>query len=156
YEALGVAVYVLLAGWFVAVVVLFLRRQWLTWSLRLAGWTLLLPGVAAAADLFINTYAGGAVGAWINVWLQDQLTPWGGGLARGGCLLLAVVLALDSVLFPLLRGMWFCPGGWLRRLSAVVPESPSAASAPIRRPADTRPGKNGHAVPPAENDAAAI
>src|SRR5262245_56018985 len=33
-DVLGVAVYVLLASWFVLVVALFLRKTWFTWSLR--------------------------------------------------------------------------------------------------------------------------
>src|SRR5690242_1517493 len=36
-ETFGVAVYVLLISWFVLVVLLFLRRGFFTWSLRLAG-----------------------------------------------------------------------------------------------------------------------
>src|SRR5438093_84843 len=50
YDALGVAVHLLLASWFVLVVLLFLRRSRLTWTLRLAGWLLLLPCAAVAAD----------------------------------------------------------------------------------------------------------
>src|SRR5215831_15899557 len=50
YDALGVAVYVLLASWFVLVVLLFLRRRWLRWLVRLAGWLLLVPCAAVLAD----------------------------------------------------------------------------------------------------------
>src|ERR1700722_12022807 len=50
-DALGVAVYVLLGSWFVLVLLLFLRRSWLRWSLRLAGWLLLIPGSAVVAEL---------------------------------------------------------------------------------------------------------
>src|SRR5438128_506820 len=42
-NALGLAVYVLLAGWFLAVVFVFLRRRMVRWSLRLIGWLLLIP-----------------------------------------------------------------------------------------------------------------
>src|SRR5438105_1866899 len=45
-DALGLAVYVLLASWFVLVILLFLRRSWLTWSIRLLGWLILLPCAA--------------------------------------------------------------------------------------------------------------
>src|SRR5215471_12614466 len=34
-DALGVAVYLLLTSWFLLVVILFLRRGWITWTLRL-------------------------------------------------------------------------------------------------------------------------
>jgi len=43
YDALGVVVYVLLTGWFILVLLFFLRRSMLTWALRLAGWLLLIP-----------------------------------------------------------------------------------------------------------------
>ena len=36
--ALGVSVYVLLASWFVLVVLLFLRQSWWVWARRLIGW----------------------------------------------------------------------------------------------------------------------
>ena len=51
YDALGVAVYLLLASWFVLVVLLFVRRTWLRWAVRLIGWLVLLPTAAAAAEL---------------------------------------------------------------------------------------------------------
>ena len=49
-DALGVAVYVLLANWFVVVVMLFLRRRWVVWSIRLFGWLLLVPCAAVVAE----------------------------------------------------------------------------------------------------------
>src|ERR1700676_1341906 len=36
--ALGVAVYVFLAAWFVGVLLLLQRKKWLAWLLRLTGW----------------------------------------------------------------------------------------------------------------------
>src|SRR5262247_1185217 len=47
---LGIAVHVLLASWFVLVLLLFLRHSWLSWTLRLIGWIALLPCAAVAAD----------------------------------------------------------------------------------------------------------
>ena len=48
--ALGYAAYFFLATWFVLVLLLFLRRGWLTWARRLAGWLLLTPCAAVLAD----------------------------------------------------------------------------------------------------------
>src|SRR5262245_22494581 len=51
YQSLGVAVYVLLASWFVLVLLLLMRQSWqswLRWTGRLAGWLLLLPCAAVA------------------------------------------------------------------------------------------------------------
>ncbi len=50
YDALGIAVYVLLASWLVVTLMLFLRQRLLTWLLRLAGWLLLLPTIAVLGD----------------------------------------------------------------------------------------------------------
>src|SRR4051812_382360 len=50
YAALGSAVYVLLAAWFVLVLMLLVRKSWLKWSGRLLGWLVLLPCTAVAAD----------------------------------------------------------------------------------------------------------
>src|SRR5437660_329373 len=50
YETLGCAVYVLLASWFVLVLLLFMRNGLLTWSRRLTGWLLLIPCAAIIAD----------------------------------------------------------------------------------------------------------
>src|SRR5688572_10789379 len=50
FETLGVGVHVLLASWFVLVLLLLLRKRWQLWSRRLAGWWLLIPCAALAAD----------------------------------------------------------------------------------------------------------
>src|ERR1700704_374664 len=72
HETLGVAVYVFLASWFVLVVFMYLRRSLLTWSLRLAGWLILLPCAAVLADALGPSFAGnslsgsgGSLGAWL-------------------------------------------------------------------------------------------
>src|SRR5438270_12185829 len=49
YQTLGISLYVLLISWFVLVLILFFRRRLLIWSLRLAGWVLLIPCPAVAA-----------------------------------------------------------------------------------------------------------
>jgi S-DNA-T family DNA segregation ATPase FtsK/SpoIIIE len=111
-EALGVAVYLLLANWFVVVVMLFLRRAWLAWSVRLAGWLLLLPCAAVLAELVGPDLLGGPVsgpggslGAWLARWLATELHPLGRALVLGSATLLGLVLALDFVLAGLMRAV---------------------------------------------------
>ena len=74
---LGAAAYVFLATWFVLVLLLFVRRGWLTWGMRLLGWLLLTPCAAVLADRFGGDWRGsppagpgGALGAWLNLWLM--------------------------------------------------------------------------------------
>src|SRR5439155_14634210 len=88
-EALGVAVHVLLASWFVLVVLLTMRRGLLRWSLRLMGWLLLVPIAAVLADRlalasgsdFLGATSlagpGGSIGAWLSLWLGRTLPPAG-------------------------------------------------------------------------------
>ena len=63
YDALGLAVHFLLASWFVLVVLLFLRRSLLTWTLRLAGWLLLLPCAMPSAFRRLRTVFTGSARA---------------------------------------------------------------------------------------------
>src|SRR5262249_55639854 len=78
--ALGSAVYVLLASWFVLVLMLLVRRGWLRWAGRLLGWLILLPCAAVAADWLGPDWltgplpgSGGALGAWLRGVLLDSL-----------------------------------------------------------------------------------
>lgn len=142
-ETLGLAVYALLAGWFVAVLVLFLRRNLARWSMRLVGWLLLVPAAAAAADLLGSpnpAEAGGVLGAWLNLWLRDALGAFGHkfGLATAG--LLALGLALDAAALSLLSSGKRCCK-WA--LGILKPnqnrQTPALADdLPIRRPASGR------------------
>jgi S-DNA-T family DNA segregation ATPase FtsK/SpoIIIE len=112
-EALGLAVYVLLAAWFVLVLLLFLRRSVFTWSLRLLGWLVLVPGAAVALDRLVPGLpggpaagSGGSLGAWLALWLQDRFDPVGYTLILGGCLFLGLILAVDFVIVFVLAGLW--------------------------------------------------
>src|SRR5438093_2181670 len=74
-ETLGVAVYVLVAGWLILVILLLLRRGVWSWSLRAAGWLLLIPCTAVIADYLVADYpagsvagGGGTIGAWLHGW----------------------------------------------------------------------------------------
>jgi S-DNA-T family DNA segregation ATPase FtsK/SpoIIIE len=119
HETLGVALYVLLTSWLVVVVLLFLRRSWLTWSLRLAGWLLLLPCVAVSADRMgpgllggPPAGSGGTLGAWLSAWLQQSFQPAGQVIVVASCWFLSLSLTLDFALIYLVK--WFG-----RRLSVL-------------------------------------
>src|SRR5262249_19745512 len=67
-EALGVAVFALLAAWAMLAVHLVCKRHWARWTVRLTGWTLLVGVAAIIADLTAThhgplTAGGGTVGA---------------------------------------------------------------------------------------------
>jgi hypothetical protein len=129
-ESLGVSVYVMLAAWFVLVVLLFLRNTWLTWTRRLLGWVLLVPCAAVIADWIGPgvlggplTGSGGTLGAWLAHWLTEQLAPWPRGIAVGTAVAVGLALALDRLIFAIVRGT-----GWtghafglgIRRLAHAV------------------------------------
>ena len=123
-QTLGVAVYVFLAGWFVVVVDLVLRRSWLRWSLRSLGWLLLVPSASVLAERWpaLAPLAepplgpGGSLGAWLNGWLEVQFQPIGQYLLLGGCLALGLLLTLDFLLLRLARLLW-----WYLRANIGLP-----------------------------------
>ncbi len=140
HETLGLAVYVFLASWFVLVVLLFLRRSLLTWCLRLAGWLLLLPCVAVAAD-FLGperlggplSGSGGSLGAWLSAWLGHHLEAAGQVLVIGSCAALGLLLTMDFALVSLLKAAWSTLGRlgrWLGRRRPVRATAPSPVAAP--------------------------
>src|SRR5206468_847410 len=103
-RALGSTVYLLLAIWFLVVILLFLRKSWFTWSCRLVGWLLLFPCVALAADALSGELvgqhlhiSGGMLGAWLQRVMNDSLTTLGKLTFFGGALILGLLLALDFV-----------------------------------------------------------
>jgi S-DNA-T family DNA segregation ATPase FtsK/SpoIIIE len=80
FGALGVAVYVWLAAWFVGALGLFFREKWLTWLARFVGWLLLVPVVAIIAHRWGGSLPmspagkGGTVGAFLDGQL-GELSP---------------------------------------------------------------------------------
>jgi S-DNA-T family DNA segregation ATPase FtsK/SpoIIIE len=109
-ETLGVAVYALLAGWFVQVASLFRSRGWFAWSRRLAGWLVLIPATALLADRCGETWQsasllgpGGGLGAWLGGLLEQAGPPFVQFLILTVVLVLGVVLAADFALRPALR-----------------------------------------------------
>jgi S-DNA-T family DNA segregation ATPase FtsK/SpoIIIE len=136
--SVGLAVYVLLAGWFIFVLVLVLRRAWLTWSLRLLGWFLLVPCTAVLAERCAVGWpgaplegAGGSLGAWLSLKLEAALHPAGQILLLASATLLGICLALDVILLPLLR--------LARRAVRLTWRLRQAVPRPVRRPEPPRP-----------------
>jgi len=133
FLTLGAAVHVLLVSWFVLVFLLLLRNSWLTWSLRLLGWIVLVPCGALAADwigperLGGPTFgSGGAVGAVLRHWLAETFTPAGQVIVFASSCALGVMLALDFLVLAFLNITWLvcklCGGvtGWVIRKLAVL------------------------------------
>src|SRR5262249_31362547 len=125
-DTFGVAVYVLLAAWFVLVLLLFLRRGVLTWTLRFLGWVLLVPCAALMADRAGPSSlggplwgSGGALGAWLAGWLDGYFFPPGRVAVLGGCVLVGVVLTADFLLLRLLRLAWAALSAPLGAVPAV-------------------------------------
>jgi S-DNA-T family DNA segregation ATPase FtsK/SpoIIIE len=144
-ETLGVATYVLLAAWFVLVVLLFLRHGLRAWSVRLAGWLLLIPCVAAGADYLDLSFSnaplggsGGTLGAWLTGWLETHLDLLGRIFLLGSCFLLSALLTTNFALFQGLRaasefGTWIlaklwrvCRWLWNRRPLRSSPQLPGS------------------------------
>jgi S-DNA-T family DNA segregation ATPase FtsK/SpoIIIE len=164
YEALGVAVYLLLASWFVLVVLLFLRRTWLRWAVRLVGWLVLLPSAAVAAELVGERWPdslperGGTLGAWLTLLLRESMAPFARVLILGGAVLLGLALSLDFALGRSLRLGWrvlrwhlALPRRairWWRRQPAPVLED--IAEAAPAAPADAPQAAETPAAPPEE------
>jgi S-DNA-T family DNA segregation ATPase FtsK/SpoIIIE len=137
HETLGGAVYVLLAAWFVLVVLLFLRRGWLFWSLRLVGWLLLLPCTALAADQLGPGWlagpasgSGGHLGAFLLSWLAANLGPAAQVLVVASCVLIGLLLAAGALVLGCLRCAGLLGLVAVRLLLRVILHRP----VPVRRP----------------------
>jgi DNA segregation ATPase FtsK/SpoIIIE, S-DNA-T family len=101
---LGAAAYVFLAAWFVLVLPLFWRRGWWTCRLRLPGWLLLTPCAAILFDRFGGDWPGGppagqggALGAWLSLWLAAHFDPRVQFALLGICLLTGLALSADFI-----------------------------------------------------------
>jgi S-DNA-T family DNA segregation ATPase FtsK/SpoIIIE len=109
YQALGLAVYVLLAGWFVLALLLLAGRHPAICLLRLAGWLILVPTGAVLADRLEPGLpgsicgAGGSLGAWLNLRLAHDFSARDQILILAGALLVGTVLTMSVVFGWLLR-----------------------------------------------------
>jgi S-DNA-T family DNA segregation ATPase FtsK/SpoIIIE len=147
-DSLGAGTYVLLASWFVLVVLLFLRRSWLRWSLRLTGWLLLVPCAAMLAEMIGFNRAGGppagpggALGAWLTLRLDAQLTALGRMALLGAAISAGLLLAFDRAVLRSLvwsgraiRVAFGFPGRLLTRLRSPkqAPDSPAKQAKPAQ------------------------
>ncbi len=152
-EALGLAVYVLLAAWWVLVVMLLLRRSWLRWLRRLLGWLLLVPSASLIAALIGPeqlpgpwTGPGGQIGAASRVWLEQRLALTGAWGIASTLTLLGMLHAMDG----LPRAMWWASKwtvarGWMF-LTWLV-RLPLQLGRAVRPPR-TRPQQDTVSIPP--------
>jgi DNA segregation ATPase FtsK/SpoIIIE, S-DNA-T family len=140
YAGLGSAVYVLLIAWFVLVLMLLVRKSWLRWSGRLAGWLILLPCSVIAADYLGHDWipgpvygSGGTLGACLRDLLQEHLPGLVGILAFAAVSFVGIFLAADFVLRGLLDAIyWICFA--LSFCFALAVRMVSATWACLRRP----------------------
>ncbi len=166
--SLGLAVYPLMAAWFVFVLILVLRRAWLTWTLRLGGWLLLIPCTAVVAERCARGWTGappegpgGSVGAWLSLWLQSILRPAGQVVAIAGSTVAGLALGLDVALVPLVRLVWRAVGALGRLVVRHPPRWPRRPGPrrPPRLPVDNTPvpveASGIHAIPIRHHDEAA-
>jgi DNA segregation ATPase FtsK/SpoIIIE, S-DNA-T family len=141
YEALGAAVHVLLAIWFVLVLMLLLRRGSWTWCRRLVGWLVLLPCAAVAADWVGPDLAGGtmpgsggAVGAWLADWMEHEFPAMGRVALFAGCLFVGLLLTADVAVVWLLRGLWAILRGGFGLAAPLVRARQKSAPKKAERP----------------------
>jgi hypothetical protein len=134
--ALGSAVHLFLASWFVVVLMLLVRKSWLRWSVRLTGWLILLPCAAIAADwlgpAWIGgplTGSGGAIGAWLHGWLQNAMPMPLAALAFAGAFVVGILLAADVFVRHVFTGAYYvCVAlSWVFAVVAGRAEAWSAA-----------------------------
>lgn len=145
FDALGSAVYVLLTAWFVLVLMLLVRKSWLRWMRRLAGWLVLVPASAIAADWLGPDWlpgpifgSGGTLGASLREILQEQLPGLPAILAFAGLAFLGIFLAADFVIagcLYVLYGICFALGFVLAMVVRVISAACGLAFAWRRAPA---------------------
>jgi S-DNA-T family DNA segregation ATPase FtsK/SpoIIIE len=155
-DALGVSVYTLLAAWFMLVVLMVLRQIWWVWAYRFLGWCLLVPCVAVLADWVgperlsgPPTGGGGSLGAWLGVWLAERVPPIGAAAVVFTTLAVGLLLALDTPIFAVLRGLQFVIRRTVRRAKLIGRRV--VASFRRSRPATDRQPAIKHASPATNN-----
>src|SRR5262249_22559892 len=146
FDALGIAVYVLLAGWLILVLMRLASQRCRLWLVRLSGWLILLPCAALAAALLRPgvppgplTGSGGALGAFLSAWLDDNFEHYVLILLYSGCVLLGVTLAADVIprtasrlLLRTLAIFWAGCRGFGRLLAGSDAESKPSPRPPLR------------------------
>jgi S-DNA-T family DNA segregation ATPase FtsK/SpoIIIE len=108
FETLGVAVFALLAAWFMLATHLVVKRHWGRWMARVTGWVLLIWAAAVTAEWMAAnqgpvTGGGGTVGVWLCGWLTSTFRPACQVLVLAGAFTVGFLLAVDFLAFPCLR-----------------------------------------------------
>jgi DNA segregation ATPase FtsK/SpoIIIE, S-DNA-T family len=152
--ALGLAVYVFLASWFVLVLMLLRRGRLLPWLRRLTGWLLLLPCVAILAgrlvpgqDIFGGACLagpGGSIGAWLSLCVERTFPPSAQVVLLGSTLLLALFLLAGVLVSRLLWCLWLM----LRILARCVWKLGTGALPDSHSPPASRARPTGMSKPP--------
>jgi len=113
YRALGSAVYMFFAAWFVLVLFMLMRKSWRTWAARLAGWVLLLPCAAVLADYIGPEWlpgplagSGGALGAWLRNAIDDTYNPAARALLICTTFFAGLMLTAGFIVTRLCSGLW--------------------------------------------------
>ncbi|MFO0927356.1 MAG: DNA translocase FtsK 4TM domain-containing protein [Gemmataceae bacterium] len=139
--ALGLALHVWFAAWFVLVLVLFVRRDLPVWTVRLFGWLLLVPTVAVAAHRWGTPTpsspvvgVGGSVGAWVDAWLRERLDHANQLAAIAAAGVVGVALAGQFAWRPLGRLVRLLAVYTARLLVAVIRLLIASARLPGRLP----------------------
>jgi S-DNA-T family DNA segregation ATPase FtsK/SpoIIIE len=149
-QALGIGTYVFLISWFVLVLLLFLRRDWLRWSRRIVGCLVLVPAVAVLAaqrsdswQIYAPAGPGGTVGLALAHVLKTNLNPVAPAVFVAAAFGLGIALALDALLRPLPVAGWRCAKaagrvairarGWLAllQLSRPATQTTETPSPPV-------------------------
>jgi S-DNA-T family DNA segregation ATPase FtsK/SpoIIIE len=155
-DALGAAVYILLAGWFVLTLLPLVRRSWVRWSVRLAGWVLLTATAAALAAGWPGHWPGGpasgpggALGAWLAVRLAERLAPAAQAAVYGVGVLLGLALAAGPFLRRLVVLAWRLARPASRPRPVAAPLRPPGSGRDARAPGSTggTPASDGAAAP---------
>jgi S-DNA-T family DNA segregation ATPase FtsK/SpoIIIE len=109
HDSLGVGVYVFLGLWLSLVLLLYQRRRWLRWGLRVTGWVLLVAGVTVAATRWgqqlgvLAPERGGTIGAWLTAQLQAAVPATWLPLTVIASLALGIIASFDFIVIPLTR-----------------------------------------------------
>ena len=130
-DGLGTAVYVFLAAWLALALPLFWRQGWRTSVLHLLGWSLLTPTAAFLADRFGAAWPhgpaagqGGALGAWLSLWMAAHVHPSVQFALLGMSLLIGLALSADFITRRLpqaarwagVKGFQFLWSAWAYRI----------------------------------------
>ena len=103
FGSLGRAVYVFLAGWLALAILALVGTRWWRWSVRLAGWAILLPASAVAFE-YGEPGTGGTTGAAGLLALSDEWPKYG-PFAFGGAAFLGVLLVATGLVRRLVVGL---------------------------------------------------